>query len=50
MEGGMGDCNITIEIGSLGADYDIDKAIAKVKDEIVRETSYRGVNILKRTR
>lgn len=45
-----GDCNITIEIGSLGADYDIDKAIAKVKDEIVRATSYRGVNIVKRTR
>ena len=45
-----GDCNITIEIGSLGANYDIDKAIAKVKDEIVRATSYRGVNIVKRTR
>lgn len=45
-----GDCNITIEIGSLGADYDIDKAISKVKDEIMRATSYRGINIVKRTR
>ena len=45
-----GDCNITIEIGSLGVDYDIDKAIGKVKDEIMRATSYRGINIVKRTR
>ena len=30
--------------------YDIDKAISKVKDEIMRATSYRGINIVKRTR
>lgn len=47
---GIGDCTIDITIGSIGKDYDIDQAIAKVKDEIVRSTEYRNVNILKRGR
>lgn len=47
---GIGDCNIDITIGSIGKDYDIDQAIAKVKDEIIRSTEYRNVNILKRGR
>ena len=47
---GIGDCTIDISIGSIGKDYDIDQAIAKVKDEIVRSTEYRNVNILKRSR
>lgn len=46
----LGDCNIDITIGSIGKDYDIDQAIAKVKDEIVRSTEYRNVNIFKRSR
>ena len=47
---GIGDCTIDITIGSIGKDYDINQAIAKVKDEIVRSTEYRNVNILKRGR
>ena len=45
-----GNCEINIEIGSLGTDYDIDKAINKVKQEIINSTEFRNINIFKRSR
>lgn len=43
-------CEINIEIGSIGADYDIDQAINKVKQEIVNSAQFRNVTLLNRRR
>ena len=43
-------CEINIDIGSIGADYDIDQAINKVKQEIVNSAQFRNVTLLNRRR
>ena len=43
-------CEINIDIGSIGADYDIDQAINKVKQEIVNSAQFRNVTLLNRKR
>lgn len=45
-----GNCEINIDIGSLGADYDIDQAILKVKQEIVNSSQFRNITVLNRKR
>lgn len=45
-----GNCEINIDIGSIGADYDIDQAINKVKQEIVNSAQFRNVTLLNRRR
>lgn len=49
MEAGS-NCEINIDIGSIGADYDIDQAINKVKQEIVNSAQFRNVTLLNRRR
>lgn len=43
-------CEINIDIGSIGADYDIDQAINKVKQEIINSAQFRNVTLLNRRR
>ena len=43
-------CEINIDIGSIGADYDIDQAINKVKQEIVNSAQFRNITLLNRRR
>lgn len=43
-------CEINIDIGSIGADYDIDQAINKVKQEIINSAQFRNVTLLNRKR
>ena len=43
-------CEINIEIGSIGNNVNIDEAIAKIKNEIIQSTQYRNVSIATRRR
>lgn len=43
-------CEINIDIGSIGADYDIDQAINKVKQEIINSAQFRNITLLNRRR
>ena len=45
-----GDCNIYVNVDSISSDYDIDQAINKIKNEMVKSSSYRNVNLISRAR
>lgn len=45
-----GNCEINIDIGSIGADYDINRAIQQVKQEIVNSSQFRNITMLSRKR
>ena len=45
-----GDCNIYVDVDSISSDYDIDQAINKIKNEMVKSSSYRNVNLISRAR
>lgn len=45
-----GDCTIYVNVDSISSDYDIDQAINKIKNEMVKSSSYRNVNLISRAR
>lgn len=45
-----GDCNIYITVDQIASDYDIDEAVARVKQEIMSGSNYRNVNLINRRR
>lgn len=45
-----GDCIIYVNVDSISSDYDIDQAINKIKNEMVKSSSYRNVNLISRAR
>lgn len=42
--------DIKVQVDSLGSDYDVDKAIDRIKTRIAQENAYRNVNTLSRLR
>jgi len=44
----IGECQIIVEVGSIADDYDVDRAIDRVKQSIIDNSNYRNVNIVTR--
>jgi len=42
--GGDNYFDIKVEVGEIGSDYDVEKMITKIKDEIDQDARYRNVN------
>lgn len=45
-----GDCNIYITVDQIASDYDIDEAVARVRQEIMSGSNYRNINLVNRRR
>lgn len=45
-----GDCNIYVTVDQIASDYDIDEAVARIKEEIMSGSSYRNINLVNRRR
>ena len=45
-----GDCNIYVTVDQIASDYDIDEAVARIKEEIMSGSSYRNINLVNRHR
>lgn len=45
-----GDCNIYVTVDQIASDYDVDEAVARIKEEIVSGSSYRNINLVNRRR
>ena len=50
LKNGRGDCNIYITVDEISSDYSVDRAINRVKEQILSSSSYRNVNLISRTR
>ena len=50
MNGGNSYYDIKVQVDSLGSDYDVDRAIDRIKARIAQENAYRNVNALSRLR
>ena len=50
LTGGDNYYDIKVQVDSLGSDYDVDKAIDRIKTRIAQENAYRNVNALSRLR
>jgi hypothetical protein len=50
MNGGDNYYDIKVQVDSLGSDYDVDKAIDRIKARIAQENAYRNINTLSRLR
>ena len=50
LNGGNSYYDIKVQVDSLGSDYDVDKAIDRIKTRIAQENAYRNVNTLSRLR
>ena len=45
-----GDCNIYVTVDQIASDYDVDEAVARIKEEIMSGSSYRNINLVNRRR
>ena len=45
-----GDCTIYVTVDQIASDYDIDEAIARIKQEIMSGSAYRNINLVNRHR
>lgn len=45
-----GDCNIYVTVDQIASDYDVDEAVARIKEEIMSSSSYRNINLVNRRR
>ena len=50
LTGGDNYYDIKVQVDSLGSDYDVDKAIDRIKARIAQDGAYRNVNTLSRLR
>ena len=45
-----GDCTIYVTVDQIASDYDVDEAVARIKEEIMSGSSYRNINLVNRRR
>ena len=45
-----GDCTIYVTVDQIASDYDIDEAVARIKQEIMSGSAYRNINLVNRHR
>lgn len=45
-----GDCTIYVTVDQIASDYDVDEAVAQIKEEIMSGSSYRNINLVNRRR
>ena len=45
-----GDCTIYVTVDQIASDYDVDEAIARIKQEIMSGSAYRNINLVNRHR
>ena len=45
-----GNCNIYVTVDQIASDYDVDEAVARIKEEIMSGSSYRNINLVNRRR
>jgi hypothetical protein len=50
LTGGDNYYDIKVQVDSLGSDYDVDRAIDRIKARIAQDGAYRNVNTLSRLR
>ena len=50
LNGGDNYYDIKVQVDSLGSDYDVDKALDRIKARIAQDGAYRNVNTLSRLR
>jgi len=41
--------SINVQVDSISSDYDVDKAIARVEEQITKASKYRNINIIKKS-
>lgn len=41
--------NITVQVDSISNDYDVDRAITRIEDQISKASKYRNINIVKKS-
>ena len=45
-----GDCTIYVTVDQIASDYDVDEAVARIKQEIMSGSAYRNINLVNRHR
>lgn len=45
-----GDCTIYVTVDQIASDYDVDEAVARIKQEIMNGSAYRNINLVNRRR
>jgi len=50
LNGGNNYYNIEVKVDQMSSDYDVDKAIDRIKARIAQDGAYRNVNTLSRLR
>ena len=45
-----GDCTIYVTVDQIASDYDVDEAVARIKQEIMSGSAYRNINLVNRYR
>lgn len=45
-----GDCTIYVTVDQIASDYDVDEAVARIKQEIMSGSAYRNINLVNRRR